>query len=234
MNSKKNSGRGQRELKIRVKSAKGRPVGSTRWLQRQLNDPYVHLAKKQGWRSRSAFKLLEIDDKLKVLKPGQSVLDLGCAPGGWCQVAVIRVNSLYDDPNSSKGKVIGIDLNETEAVAGADLYQMNFLEENAKSKIQSLNTGFFDVILSDMASPMIGHKQTDQMRTMVLAEEVFDFAQTSLANNGTVIAKVLSGGAHPALQSQLKQTYRSVKHIKPPASRSGSSERYVVAQGFKT
>ena len=233
MTARRGSGRGERELRIRVKTAKGRPTGSTRWLERQLNDPYVRRAQSEGWRSRAAFKLMEIDDRCRVLKPGQTVLDLGCAPGGWSQVAALRVNSLRETESDPAGRVIGIDLEPAETVAGADFHVMDFLEFGADLRIRSLLNASADVILSDMAAPMIGHKQTDHLRTMALAEAVFDFAQGTLASDGSIIAKVLSGGAHPSLLSQLKLAFRNVRHIKPPASRKGSSERYVVAQGFR-
>ncbi len=233
MTAKRGCGRGARELKIRVKTAKGRPTGSTRWLERQLNDPYVKRARSEGWRSRSAFKLMEIDDKYRILKPGFSVLDLGCAPGGWCQAAVLRVNSLGERQSVPAGRVIGIDLAPTEPIAGAELYEEDFLVDGADTRIKLILNGPVNVILSDMAAPMIGHRQTDHLRTMSLAEAVFEFAEDALAENGAVIAKVLSGGAHLSLQRHLKQAFRSVRHVKPPASRVESSERYVVAQGCR-
>ncbi|MCY4007357.1 MAG: RlmE family RNA methyltransferase [Rhodobacteraceae bacterium] len=227
------SGRGERDLKVRVKSAKNRPVGSTRWLERQLNDPYVKRARREGWRSRAAYKLMEIDDKYRILRPGMVVLDLGCKPGGWCQVASLRVNALEEQQSNSRGRVIGIDLETTEPIAGADLHVMDFLDEDAVEQIHSILGTAPHVILSDMAAPMIGHKQTDQLRTLLLAEATFSLACEILAANGSMVAKVMSGGASPDLQNRLKQAFQKVHNVKPPASRAGSSERYVVAQGFR-
>lgn len=233
MTAKRTSGRGERELKVRVKTAKGRPSGSTRWLERQLNDPYVRRARQAGWRSRAAFKLLEIDEKYRLFKPGVSVLDLGCAPGGWCQVAVAGVNALQNETKMPTGRVIGIDLISTDSVAGAEIFQLDFMAGDADTQLISLLGGRVDVILSDMAAPMIGHKKTDHTRTLALAEAVFQFAEEALARGGTVVTKMMSGGAPPALQQSLKKAFRSVRHVKPPSSRNESSERYVVAQGFR-
>ena len=217
------SGRG---LTVRVKSANKRTVSSARWLERQLNDPYVAEAKKQGYRSRAAFKLLQLDDKFHVLKEGALVVDLGAAPGGWCQVAVDRVGE--------RGKVIGIDLLPVDPIPGADLIQMDFMSDEAPAVLKRLLDGrLANVVLSDMAASSTGHSQTDHIKIMALAETAYDFAKDVLAKGGVFICKVLQGGATGELLKLLKRDFTEVKHVKPPASRSDSAEIYVVALGFR-
>ncbi|HKP24994.1 MAG TPA: RlmE family RNA methyltransferase [Dongiaceae bacterium] len=222
-NTARPSGRG---LTVRVKTAGKRSVSSTRWLERQLNDPYVSEAKKQGYRSRAAFKLLQLDDKFHVLKEGARVVDLGAAPGGWCQVAVDRVGE--------RGKVIGIDLLPMDPIPGADLIQMDFMTEEAPDVLKRLlDGGLATVVLSDMAASATGHSQTDHLKIMALAETAYDFAKDVLAKGGAFICKVLQGGATGELLKLLKRDFAEVKHVKPPASRSDSAEIYVVALGFR-
>jgi 23S rRNA (uridine2552-2'-O)-methyltransferase len=222
-NTARPSGRG---LTVRVKTAGKRTVSSTRWLERQLNDPYVSEAKKQGYRSRAAFKLLQLDDKFNVLKEGARVVDLGAAPGGWCQVAVDRVGE--------RGKVIGIDLLPMDPIPGADLIQMDFMTEEAPDVLKRLlDGGLANVVLSDMAASSTGHSQTDHLKIMALAETAYDFAKDALAEGGAFICKVLQGGATGELLKLLKRDFAEVKHVKPPASRSDSAEIYVVALGFR-
>lgn len=216
------SGRG---LTVRVKTAGKRSQSSTRWLQRQLNDPYVAEAKKQGYRSRAAFKLLQLDDKFHFLKPGARVIDLGAAPGGWCQVAVDRVGE--------RGKVIGIDLLAMDPIPGADLIQMDFMSDEAPRELKRRLDGLADVVLSDMAASSTGHARTDHLKIMALAETAYDFAKDVLAKGGVFICKVLQGGATGELLTQLKRDFAEVNHVKPPASRSDSAEIYVVALGFR-
>lgn len=216
------SGRG---LTVRVKSANKRTVSSARWLERQLNDPYVAEAKKQGYRSRAAFKLLQLDDKFHFLKPGARVVDLGAAPGGWCQVAVDRIGE--------RGKVIGIDLLPMDAIPGAELFQMDFMSDAAPDELKRRLNGLANVVLSDMAASSTGHAQTDHIKIMLLAETAYAFAKDVLAPNGVFICKVLQGGATGELLKLLKQDFAEVKHVKPPASRSDSAEIYVVALGFR-
>ncbi len=230
--AKKSSGRGQRDLKVKVKSARGRKLSSTRWLERQLNDPYVKRAKAEGYRGRAAFKILELDDKYGFLKPGARVVDLGCAPGGWCQVAVKRVNALGDRPGK-QGNVLGIDLQEVEPIPGATLHQLDFLEDGADDKVKEWLGGKADVVMSDMAAASSGHKQTDHLRIMALCEAAAEFAFDVLDPGGTFVAKVLAGGAESGLQTLLKQRFNKVANVKPPASRSDSSEKFVVATGFR-
>lgn len=230
---KNTSGRGQRDLKVKVKSARGRTLSSTRWLQRQLNDPYVKRAQTEGYRGRAAFKILELDEKIRFLVPGARVVDLGCAPGGWCQVAVKRVNALGEKQGKAIGSVLGIDLQEVEPIAGAELHVLDFLEEGADEKVRSWMGGRADVVMSDMAASSSGHKQTDHLRIIHLCEVAAYFAFDVLEKNGTFVAKVLAGGAEGDLQKLLKQKFTKVANVKPPASRSDSSEKFVVATGFK-
>ena len=224
---------GARALKVRVKTARRRSNSSTRWLQRQLNDPYVHAAKRDGYRSRAAYKLAEIDDKYRLLKPGARVVDLGCAPGGWCQVAVARVKALGQGENKGEGRVIGLDYLETESVPGATILQLDFLDEGADDTVKALLAGEADLVLSDMAAPTTGHKQTDHLRIMHLCEVAAHFAVEVLAPGGTFLAKVLRGGTESELLTLLKQHFKTVRHVKPKASRADSAEMYVLAQGFK-
>ncbi len=230
---KATSGRGQRELRIRVKTAKGRKLSSTLWLERQLNDPYVQRAKREGYRGRAAYKILELDDKYGFFKPGARVVDLGCAPGGWCQVAVVRVNALSDRKSKPVGSVLGVDLQEVEPIAGAQLHQLDFLEDGADQKVKDWLGGRADVVLSDMAAASSGHKDTDHLRIIALCEAAVMFAFDVLEDGGTFVAKVLAGGAEVGLQTMLKKNFTKVANVKPPASRTDSSEKFVVAMGFR-
>ncbi|MDT8855767.1 RlmE family RNA methyltransferase [Paracoccaceae bacterium Fryx2] len=227
------SGRGQRELRVRVKTAKGRKLSSTLWLERQLNDPYVARARKEGYRGRAAFKIMELDDKYGFLKPGARVVDLGCAPGGWCQVAVPRVNALGDRKNKPQGSVLGVDLQEVEPIAGAQIHVLDFLEEGADAQVKDWLGGSADVVLSDMAAAASGHKGTDHIRIIALVEAALDFAFDVLEEGGTFVAKVLAGGAEIGMQTRLKKNFRKVANVKPAASRADSSEKFVVAMGFR-
>ena len=208
----------------RVRTAKGRKIGSTKWLERQLNDPYVKRAKAEGYRSRAAYKLTELDDKFGLLKGVQRVVDLGVAPGGWTQVVRKR---------APKASVVGIDLLPADPIDGATLLQMDFLDEAAPDALREALGGEADIVLSDMAANTVGHPQTDHLRTMALVEAGLEFAGEVLRPGGAYVAKVLAGGADNNLVAELKRRFTTVKHAKPPASRKGSSEWYVVAQGFK-
>ncbi|WDI30723.1 RlmE family RNA methyltransferase [Hyphococcus flavus] len=216
---------GNRELNVHVKTAKRREYGSTLWLKRQLNDPYVRKAKAEGYRSRAAYKLIELDEKFSVLRAGARIVDLGCAPGGWCQVAAKKVGG--------KGKVVGIDYLSMPEVMGADVLEMDFLDEAAPDKLKDMLGGEADVVLSDMAAPTTGHKSTDHLRIIALAEAALDFAEDVLAPGGAFVCKVFAGGAEGELLTRLKQNFETVKHAKPKASRSDSAEKYVVATGFR-
>lgn len=226
------SGRGARELTTRVKTAKGRKLSSTLWLQRQLNDPYVARARREGFRSRAAFKLSEIDDKRRFLVPGARVVDLGCAPGGWLQVAVKRVNALGEAPKA-RGFVLGVDIQPVEPVPGATVLELDFLAEDADETVKAALGGPADVVLSDMAAASSGHRATDHLRIIALCEAAAHFALDVLAPGGTFVAKVLQGGAEAELLTLLKRRFASVAHVKPPASRKDSAEKYVVATGFR-
>ncbi len=221
-------GDGGRELKVRVKTAKKRSLSSTLWLERQLNDPYVARAKRDGYRSRAAYKLIEIDDKLHVLKPGGRIVDLGAAPGGWSQVAAKRVGV-----QEGKGKVVAIDILEMDAIPGVDFMVLDFLDDRAPDLIKEKLGGRADVVLSDMAANATGHRKTDHLRIMALVEAAAEFAKEILAPSGAFLAKVLQGGTENELLSGLKRDFQTVKHIKPAASRSDSSELYVVATGYR-
>ncbi len=227
------SGRGRRDLKVKVKTARGRKPSSTRWLQRQLNDPYVTRARDEGWRGRAAFKLIELDDRHRFLRPGAVVVDLGCAPGGWLQVAAERVNARGEKRGKPQGRVIGIDLQEIEPVPGAEAHVMDFMEEGADTRLRALIGTGADVVLSDMAASSTGHKQTDHLRIVALCEAAAEFAFELLAEGGAFVAKVLEGGADATLQAELKRRFERVANVKPPASRADSSEKYVVATGFR-
>lgn len=216
-----------RELTTRIKSKKKRTNSQRAWLERQLNDPYVTRAKREGYRSRAAYKLLEIDEKHKILKAGDRVLDLGAAPGGWSQISAAKIGA------PARGKIVGIDLLEMEAIPGVDFVQFDFLDPRAPQVLKDMLGGPADLVLSDMAANTTGHKQTDHLRTMSLVEAAAEFAREVLAPNGRFLAKVLAGGTERELLAQLKKDFREVKHIKPPASRSGSSELYVLATGFR-
>jgi 23S rRNA (uridine2552-2'-O)-methyltransferase len=210
---------------VRVKTAKKRTVSSTLWLERQLNDPYVVEAKRRGYRSRAAFKLEQLDDKFHLLARGARIVDLGCAPGGWCQVAVDRVGP--------KGRVVGIDYLEMDPVAGAETIRLDFLDPTAPEILKRLLDGPADVVLSDMAAPTTGHTPTDHLRVMGLAETAYAFAAEVLAPGGSFVAKVFQGGTERSLLDRLKQDFAQVRHAKPPASRADSAEVYVVATGFR-
>ena len=230
---KKFSGRGMRELRVQVKTARGRTLSSTRWLERQLNDPYVKRAKAEGYRGRAAFKILEIDEKFRFLTPGARVVDLGCAPGGWCQVAVKRVNALGEKSGKAVGRVLGIDMQAVEPIAGAELHLLDFMDRGADDQVSAWLSGHADVVMSDMAAAASGHKQTDHIRIITLCEAAAYFAFDVLEPGGTFVAKVLAGGAEGQLQKLLKQRFIKVANVKPPASRADSSEKYVVATGFR-
>ncbi len=231
--SKNTSGRGQRDLTVKVKTARGRKLSSTLWLQRQLNDPYVKRAQSEGMRGRAAYKILETDDKYRFLVPGARVVDLGCAPGGWCQVAVPRINALGTRKGKAVGRLLGIDLQEVEPIAGAELHVLDFLEDGADDKVKVWLGGKADVVMSDMAASSSGHKQTDHLKIMALCEAAAYFAFDVLDQGGTFVAKVLAGGAEGDLQKLLKQKFTKVANFKPPASRADSSEKFVVALGFR-
>jgi 23S rRNA (uridine2552-2'-O)-methyltransferase len=230
---KNTSGRGQRELRVRVKTAKGRKLSSTLWLERQLNDPYVIRARKEGFRGRAAYKISELDDKYGFLRPGARVVDLGCAPGGWCQIAVARVNALGEASKKPIGRVLGVDLQEVEPIAGAEIHVLDFLAEEADEQVKRWLGGRADVVMSDMAAASSGHKGTDHLRIVALVEAALAFAFDVLDDGGTFVAKVLAGGAETEMQTLLKKNFRKVANVKPPASRSDSSEKFVVAQGFR-
>ena len=208
----------------RVKTAKGRTTASVRWLERQLNDPYVRKAKAEGYRSRAAYKLIELDERFKFLRGAQRVIDLGITPGGWTQV-VRKV--------CPKAKVVGIDLLDTDPIDGAIILKMDFMADEAPAKLTEELGGLADIVLSDMAANTVGHTQTDHIRTMALVEAAVLFASEILRPGGCFVAKVFAGGADSAMVAEMKRLFTTVKHAKPPASRKDSSEWYVVAQGFK-
>ena len=228
-----NSGRGQRDLRVKVKTARGRKLSSTLWLERQLNDPYVKRAQADGYRGRAAYKILELDDKFRFLVPGVRVVDLGCAPGGWCQVAVKRINALGTRQGKRVGTILGVDLQEVESIPGAEMHVLDFMEDDADAKVKAWLDGPADVVMSDMAAAASGHKQTDHLRIIALCEAAAYFAFDVLTPGGTFVAKVLAGGAEGELQALLKQKFTKVMNMKPPASRSNSSEKFVVATGFR-
>jgi len=207
-----------------IRTAKGRKISSTRWLERQLNDPYVQRAKAENYRSRAAYKLLELDERFGLLKGVRTIVDLGIAPGGWSQVVRRRL------PQST---VVGIDLLPTDPIDGVTILQMDFMSEEAPDRLREALGGSADLVLSDMAANTVGHQQTDHLRTMALVECGLHFATEVLRPGGAYVAKVLAGGADHGLVAELKRNFTTVKHAKPPASRKGSSEWYVVAQGFK-
>jgi 23S rRNA (uridine2552-2'-O)-methyltransferase len=220
----KKNGRGERELKVRVKS-KRKSLSSKLWLERQLNDPYVARAKREGFRSRAAFKLIEIDDKHHVLKGGGRVVDLGAAPGGWSQVAVKRVGP--------RGRVVGIDILPMDAIADVTFAQIDFLDPDAPDKLKAMLGGPADVVLSDMAANATGHRLTDHLKIMALVEAAAQFAGEVLNDGGAFLAKVIQGGTEAALLAALKRDFNTVKHVKPAASRADSAELYVLATGFR-
>ena len=214
-----------RQATVRVKTAKGRKKSSTRWLQRQLNDPYVAEAQRLGYRSRAAFKLAQLDEKYDLLKPGMKVVDLGAAPGGWVQVAQQKIGG--------QGRVVGIDLLEIDPIPGAEMILGDFLAPEAPEKLKSLLGGPANAVLSDMAASSTGHAPTDHLRIMGLAEAALDFAEEVLAPGGFYLAKVLQGGSERELLERLRLAFEKVRHVKPPASRSDSAELYVLATGFR-
>lgn len=222
------TGGGARALKTRVKKKRGLKNSSRRWLERHLNDPYVHRAQAEGMRSRAAYKLTEIDDRHKLLFPGARVIDLGAAPGGWCQVAAERVGSTPENP-----LVVGIDYLGMDAVPGAIVLEMDFLDENAPQRLLETLGEAPDLVISDMAAPTTGHRQTDHLRTMHLCETAADFALSVLKPGGHFLAKTFQGGAETGLLDQLKRNFKSVYHVKPQASRAESVELYLLAKGFK-
>ncbi len=226
---------GSREARQRVKTARGRSNSSTRWLERQLNDPYVAAAKRDGYRSRAAYKLREIDDRFRFLKKGARVVDLGSTPGGWTQVCVERVFGAGVSAASSgeRGIIVAVDINEMEPVTGAKFLQLDFLDNAAPALVKQALGGQADVILSDMAAPATGHRATDHLRVMALCEVALLFAIEVLAVGGAFCAKVLRGGADTEILNRLKQEFSEVRHYKPESSRSDSKEIYVVATGFK-
>jgi 23S rRNA (uridine2552-2'-O)-methyltransferase len=221
-------GAGTRVLRTRIKKKSGLKESSRRWLERHINDPYVQRSKADGYRSRAAYKLIEIDDRHKILKPGARVIDLGAAPGGWCQVAAVRVKSSEEQPS-----VVGIDYLEMDAIPMATILQKDFLDDDAPAKLVEALGGEPDVVLSDMAAPTTGHRRTDHIRTMHLAEVAADFAISVLRPGGHFLAKAFQGGTENALLDLLKRNFRSVRHVKPPASRDESVELYLLAKDFK-
>ena len=216
---------GTRRLAVRVRKARRRKASSTEWLTRQLNDPYVAEAQRLGYRSRAAFKLLQLDERCRLLAPGRRVLDLGCAPGGWSQIAVERTGG--------RGTVVGIDLNETDPVPGATILQGDFRDEATAAAVRDALGGPADLVLSDMAAPATGHAATDHLRIVALAEDAFAFAASVLRPGGAFVAKVFQGGAEGDLLAALKKSFAEVRHAKPAASRAESAETYVVAKGFR-
>jgi 23S rRNA (uridine2552-2'-O)-methyltransferase len=218
--------RSRRPLKERVKSGRSRTQSSRQWLERQLNDPYVARAKREGYRSRAAYKLIEIDDKHRLIKPGARVVDLGAAPGGWSQVAAERAGE-------GRGRVVAIDILEMGAIPGVDIVHLDFLDPSAPEKLKSMLGGPADVVLSDMAANATGHRKTDHLRIMGLAEAAAEFAREVLAPGGAFLCKVLQGGTEATLLAALKRDFASVKHVKPAASRTDSAELYLLATGFR-
>jgi 23S rRNA (uridine2552-2'-O)-methyltransferase len=220
-------GSGARELKVRVKGGRTRKHSSKLWLDRQLNDPYVARAKREGMRSRAAFKLSEIDDKARFLKRGARVLDLGAAPGGWSQVAAKRVGA------PAQGRVIAIDLQDMDPLPGVEFALIDFLDPTAPDRLKAMLGGLADVVLSDMAANATGHRKTDHIKIVALVEAAAEFAREVLAPGGTFLAKVLQGGTEASLLAPLKRDFATVKHVKPAASRSDSAELYLLATGFR-
>jgi 23S rRNA (uridine2552-2'-O)-methyltransferase len=222
-------GDGTRPLALRVKRARRRKPSSTEWLARQLNDPFVAAANRLGLRSRAAFKLIQLDDRFHLLAPGRRVVDLGCAPGGWTQVAVERIGKL----NTMGGAVVGIDINPTDPIPGATVLRGDFTDPATEAQIRAALDGPADLVLSDMAAPATGHAATDHLRIVALAEDAWAFAETVLAPGGAFVTKVFQGGAGGDLLAALKQAFAELRHAKPPASRAESAETYVVARGFR-
>ena len=223
----------QGRLKTRVKTARRRSASSTRWLQRQLNDPYVEKARAAGYRSRAAYKLVEIDDKYALLKPGGRIVDLGAAPGGWAQVAADRVGSASGKAGAGRGRVVAIDILEMDPLPGVDTLQLDFLDDSAPDRLRAALGGPADLVMSDMAPPTTGHKQTDHLRIMGLCEVALDFAREVLKPGGAFLAKVFRGGTESQLLADMKRDFATVRHVKPPASRADSAELYVLATGYR-
>jgi 23S rRNA (uridine2552-2'-O)-methyltransferase len=220
---------GHRKLAVRVRTAKGRKLASTRWLQRQLNDPYVEEARRRGYRSRAAFKLIEIDDKHHLLRPGMTVVDLGAVPGGWSQIAAQRVGLM-----AGRGRVVAVDLAAMEPIAGVVQLELDLTDWDASRRIgEALGEEKADVVLSDMHAPATGHKATDHIRNMGLVEAALDLAESILAPGGTFLSKVLQGGASREIVARLNRSFAKVRHVKPKASRAESAEMYVLATGFR-
>jgi 23S rRNA (uridine2552-2'-O)-methyltransferase len=219
------SNRGARELKVRVKTGNKRSLSSKLWLERQLNDPYVARAKREGWRSRAAFKLIEIDDKYKILKQGARVVDLGAAPGGWSQVAAKRVGS--------RGKIVAIDILDIDPIPGVEFMKLDFTDNEAPEKLRALLNGPADVVLSDMAANTIGHRRTDHLKIVALVEMAAEYAREVLTPGGAFLAKVIQGGTEGTLLATLKRDFATVRHVKPSASRADSAELYLLATGFR-
>jgi 23S rRNA (uridine2552-2'-O)-methyltransferase len=218
----------QRGLAVRVKTAKSRDLASTLWLERQLNDPYVQEAKRLGYRSRAAFKLAQLDDKCRLLKPGMRVVDLGAAPGGWTQIAIERTKAL-----TSGARIVALDILPMDAAPPATVLHLDFTKDSAPAALKQALEGEADLVMSDMAAPTTGHRETDHIRIIALAEMAYDFAAEVLAPGGAFVAKVFQGGSERELLTRLKQDFATVRHVKPPASRAESAEVYVVAQGFR-
>jgi 23S rRNA (uridine2552-2'-O)-methyltransferase len=225
--SKKKAGSGSRALRVQVKTGNKRSLSSKLWLERQLNDPYVVRAKREGYRSRAVFKLMEIDDKAHILRKGARVVDLGAAPGGWSQLAAKRVGA------PEHGKVVAIDILDMDAVPGVQFEKMDFLDPSAPEKLKAMLGGPADVVLSDMAANATGHARTDHLKIMALVELAADFAREVLAPGGAFLSKVLQGGTEASLLAALKRDFKTVKHIKPPSSRADSAELYLLATGFR-
>lgn len=223
------AGGGHRNARVRLRTARQRTVSSQRWLERQLNDPYVAAARREGYRSRAAFKLIEMDDRYRLLRRGQRVVDLGSAPGGWSQVAAARVGA-----TAGEGQVIALDIDIMDPLPGVEFIRLDFLDAAAPASIkQRLRHGQADVVLSDMAAPTIGHAGTDHLRIMALAEAAAELAREILTPGGTFITKVFQGGAERELLNLLRRDFATVRHVKPPASRADSAELYLLATGFR-
>lgn len=220
-------GAGTRSLKVKLSSRKTRTQSSRQWLERQLNDPYVQRAKRDGLRSRAAYKLTEIDDKFRLFRPGGRIVDLGAAPGGWSQIAAQRVGA------PGQGKVVGIDILEIDHIPGVELLHLDFLDPAAPDRLKALLGGSADVVLSDMAANATGHRKTDHLKIMALVETAAEFAHEVLRPGGAFLAKVLQGGTEPALLAMLKKDFAVVRHVKPAASRADSAELYLLATGFR-
>jgi 23S rRNA (uridine2552-2'-O)-methyltransferase len=221
-------GRGTRDLKVRLRTGKNRSLASKLWLERQLNDPYVARARREGLRSRAAYKLIEMDDKYRFLKRGARVVDLGAAPGGWSQIAAERVGA-----DAGRGRVVAIDILEMSAIPGVDALHLDFLDLAAPDRLKAVLAGPADAVLSDMAANATGHRKTDHLKIMALAEAAAEFAREVLAGGGTFLCKVLQGGTEGALLADLKRDFATVRHVKPAASRADSAELYVLATGFR-